>query len=347
LPPTGVTPEVPVVPRPPIAVLPPGQRDGSTAGSPAVLAASVPCAGRVAGPDGVAGEQAGPCVAPDGTPENEVPLTPGRDLVAKSDWNAWADTRYLRIDDHRGRFENKARNGTLTVGFDRLIDSGIAAGIMASLFDGTNRRFSGFVSLDSTGVLVGPYLSYRLSQAWSLFGSATIGTQRDEHRVVSLVGSGDALLYGANLNALGQYEVAESTFLRPRVGISYQHKDARSFALSGPVLGRSVRVDLDRQSSDSMIAEASLEVNSILRGEKDRLFVPFIEAGIRYTHLWPEISGSTLTQVTGVDWQGILRLGGRALLGPTTQIEINASYQSIGVSNLDIWEAGIFVSHAF
>jgi hypothetical protein len=360
LPPTGVMPEVPVQPVPPIGTLPPtgvmpevpvvpetpGQRERVAAG-PALVAASVPCAGRSTGPDGATNNQAGPCVAPEEIPATEVPLTPGRDLVAVTEWNTWVDTRYLRINDQRGRFESKSRNGTLTIGVDRQFGSGVAAGVMAALFNGDSRRYAGFVTLDSTGVLVGPYLSYRLSPAWSLFASGTVGTQRDEHRVVSLAGTGDALLYGASVNALGQYEVAEATFLRPRAGISYQHKNARAFALSGPILGRAVRVELEGQASDSVVAEASLEANHAFRNEKGQLFVPFAELGARYTRLWPEAEPTNLTQATNVDWQGLVRLGGRALLGPYTQVELNVSYQSIGVSGLDIWEAALFVSHAF
>jgi hypothetical protein len=347
-PPTGVMPELPVDPSPPVGIVRPeiGSGEGAIRLS-GVLVPTPPCAGRVDESGRSDTAQLGPCAGPAENPGRQVPLTPGRDLVVDSPWNAWVDTRYLMINDRRGLAENKTRSGTLTLGTDRQVGDGLVAGGMLSLVQADNERFAGYVTQDTSAFMVGPYLSYRLSREWSVFASAMIGSQRDEHQVVSLSGDSNAMLYSLTANTQGQYEVATETFLRPKLGVSYQHNATRAFDLSGRVLGRTVQVDLAGQNSDSLIADASLEANTILHGEKDRLFVPFVEAGIRYTRLWPEASGTALTQVTGVDWQGILRLGGRALLGPTTQIEINASYQSIGVSNLDIWEAGIFVSHAF
>jgi hypothetical protein len=347
-PPTGVMPELPIDPSPPAGIVRPevGGSEGAARLS-VVIAPTHPCAGRVDESGSSDTAQLGPCAGPAETQDKQVPLTPGRDLVAESPWNAWIDTRYLTIKDQRGLFENKTRSGTITVGTDRQVGDGLVAGGMLSLIQADNERFAGYVTQDTSGFMVGPYLSYRLSREWSIFASAMIGSQRDEHQVVNLSGDSSAMLYSLTANTQGQYEVAPETFLRPKLGVSYQHNATRAFGLSGRVLGREVQVDLAGQNTDSLIADASLEANTILHGEKDRLFVPFVEAGIRYTRLWPEASGSALTAVSGVDWQGILRVGGRALLGQTTQIEINASYQSIGVSDLDIWEAGFFLSHAF
>ena len=347
-PPTGVMPELPINPSPPVGIVrPEGNGGEGNAGLRTTIAPTLPCAGRV-GESGLGDTaQLGPCAGPAETSEKQVPLTPGRDLVAESPWNAWIDTRYLTIKDQRGLSESKTRGGTITLGTDRRVGDGLVAGGMLSLMQTENERFTGYVTQDTSGFMLGPYLSYRLSDEWSLFASATIGSQRDEHKVVSLSGDSSATLYALTANTQGQYEVGTETYLRPKLGFSYQHNAARAFDLSGRWLGQALKVDLAGQNTDSLIADASLELNSILRGEKERLYMPFVEAGVRYTRLWPEVSGSALKAVSGVDWQGILRVGGRALLGSTTQIELNASYQSIGVSNLDIWEAGFFVSHAF
>ncbi|WP_303560981.1 autotransporter outer membrane beta-barrel domain-containing protein [Uliginosibacterium sp. 31-12] len=352
LPPDGITPSVPVRPTPPIAVLPPeglqperppAQRPDQ--GMPLVM--TLPCHGQASAQIDASAQRLDPCSAPEQQTNTQVPLTPGRDLLEDSLWNSWADARALRTKDQRSGFESSSRSGTLTFGVDRQVHSGLAIGIMASALDAESRRYSGSVTQESSGFSVGPYLSQRISEHWSLFGSMGLGYQRDDHQVVSLSGEANVRLFSASLNAQGQHALSEESFLRPRIGLSYQHTKTDSFMLAGQILGQSVSVGLDAQQSESWSAESSFEINREIRRGKDQLYVPFAEFGARYTKQWPNSASSNVLQSDYAEWLGFVRLGGRVSLGARTQIELNASYQSIGVSKLDSWEAGLFLSHAF
>jgi hypothetical protein len=76
--------------------------------------------------------------------------------------------------------------------------------------------------------------------------------------------------------------------------------------------------------------------------------MPYVEAGVRYNCDWQNghcITGDGYSNQPR--WQGLARVGGRALIGKATQVELSASYQGLGVQKYDAWEATLFFSHSF
>ncbi|MBK9447618.1 MAG: autotransporter domain-containing protein [Betaproteobacteria bacterium] len=355
-PPTGIMPELPIAPQPPIGVLPPtgltpevpltekSREAGRMAMSEGTMS---PCQGGRVDPNGAGVPALGACAPMKADNLREPPLTPGRDLVEDSPWNTWVDTHYSHIDNRRGIALDKTRSGALSMGIDRYVGDGVAAGGMVSFTRSRNENYWGYLKQDSNGVLIGPYASFRLADNWTLFGSVSVGVEKDDYRVVTVSGSSDSMLYAFAMNAQGQYELATDVFARPKLGISYQHKRMDDYKLSGLIAGTNQQVKVGGANTDTAIAEATMELNWLERTSTS-VFMPYVEAGVRYNCDWQNghcITGDGYSNQPR--WQGLARVGGRALIGKATQVELSASYQGLGVQKYDAWEATLFFSHSF
>lgn len=269
-----------------------------------------------------------------------APLTPGRDLLAPSEWNAWADLQYLHSDNRRGFSPLEGEGSTLSLGADRLLNPELSLGFMLTLSKQNAEAFRGALSSDADSVLAGPYLAYALNSHWSLFANVLAGRVSHDYQLLSLQGDSSATKYSASLNLQGEYALDERNLIRPKFGISYNKEAAKSYQLSGVLLGKSLQVVVDDQRHESGQMQASAEYNTRLQTQQGQVFVPYLEAGVLYNYLQPN-------QSLNPDWQGLVRAGVRTLAGQSWQLDVSASYQSLGVSKLDVWDCKLFVSHAF
>ena len=269
-----------------------------------------------------------------------APLTPGRDLVPESPWNAWADTSYMRTRNQRGVADVSDRTGALTVGADRRISDRMSAGVMLSINDQRTESLWGYVTADANGWLIGPYAAYQLSQSWSLFGGASVGEVRRDHKVLTLNGNNTALQYSLMVNAQGEYPVGGDVVARPKLGISYLNENSRDYLLGGSVLGAPVRILVDGVRRESGEIQGSVELNRRLKTEGQKFAVAYVEVGA---------IGNYMRQDNSLDprWQGLLRGGFRMLAAKSLQIDLSASYRSLGVSDLSIWDMRLFAAYAF
>jgi outer membrane autotransporter protein len=272
------------------------------------------------------------------------PATPGRDLVEETRWNSWADARFTQSKDQRHLLSETSHGGTLSLGADRLLDDGLVAGGMISLSSNEAKRFSGDVKTEDSGFMFGPYFSYPISAEWSIFASASIGQLETHHRVLSLQGKSEAAQLALALNAQGQYPLSETSYVRPKFGVSYLHQQSDRYQLRGPIQGQQIQVELKNSRLDTLTAQSSVEFNWVLSTSAGSVFMPFLEAGLLYTQQNRQQYAFSNSED---GWQGSARLGLRALSGPSTQVEMSSSYQSIGINDLDSWELQLFISHAF
>jgi hypothetical protein len=343
LPPTGITPTVPVNPEPLPVVVP----DPATLAAGNQAAMATPCAGgRI---DGTDLRASGDCNATrwvDG--ESVEPYTPGRYLVEPSLWNAWADVRYTNSRDERNNLDLESDAGTLTVGVDRLFDDRLAIGVQASINDSESESRSRTIEVEGNGITFGPYLSYGLSEQWSLLFALDFGVLDRDVTLLNVSGQQDASQYSGSLELQGQYAL-ESVMLRPWGLVSFTRSEGDAFALEGDVLGQPVTIRLPGTQADGSLVEVGLEASWLHELRNGKRLLPYVEAAARYSQLnsdsFLQLGGNLESTVD--DWNGTLRGGARLLAGGTTMLELGAAYQSLGQSELDVWEFFFFVSHGF
>lgn len=270
----------------------------------------------------------------------QAPLTPGRDLPDESLWNVWVDPHYIYTSNRRGFSDVEEKTHSLGMGVDRRINADLAIGILLNINDLQTESFDGNITTDGTSYNLGPYLAYQLSPAWSLFANATIGTANMEREVLMFKGDGDSTSYGGNINLYGDYPLTEQTHVRPKLGINYQKEDIEDFTLKGRVASFYLEPEIEGSRQESGQALATVELNTLFVGAGNQVYRPYVEVGTYYNYLQDKNS-------IYPEWQGVFRGGLRALLGTHTQIDASLGYESIGVSGLDVWDIGLFISHGF
>ena len=356
LPPSGLMPTLPGGVTPPIGTLPPDALVPGTpdAGELRLAASSVE----------PAGVRCPPGTAPELTTETrrcralseqysaqsnggEFPITPGRELLDDTQWNSWVDTSYMRIRDRRDNQDVDGTGGVLLLGTDRRVGDAMVAGMMVSLENSRTDAYGGEQQIDVNGFMVGPYMAYQLTPVWSLYANFNIGQFNQDQELSTLSGSGDLQRYALTLNAEGQYAVDE-VYLRPKILLSYLHSNNEAYELAGAIEGQAIHLRLPEDSYNTGSLQPSLEVSRQINFNNGSVFVPYAEVGISYAFERPDAPELYLT---GTDepsrFSGMMRLGARTLVGESSMLDFNSSYQSIGTPGLDVWEAEVLFSHGF
>jgi outer membrane autotransporter protein len=238
--------------------------------------------------------------------------------------------------------------GTLTVGVDRLFDDRLAIGVQASINDSESEARSRTIEIEGNGVTFGPYLSYGLSQQWSVLLALDLGVLDRDVTLLNVSGEQDVNQYSGSLEFQGQYGF-ESVMLRPFGLLSYTRSEGDAFALKGDVLGQPVDIRLPATQADGSLVEIGLEASWLHQLSNGKRLLPYVEATARYSQVNSDsdlqLGGNPESTVD--DWSGTLGGGARLLAGGTTMLQLGAAYQSLGQSELYVWEVFFFVSHGF
>ena len=356
LPPT--TPLTPMLPggvAPPIAVLPPpGETSVPTAPGNAspTQAVATKVSTKTICPEGrlpvtnTAGQVLG-CALP--SYFDEVPLTEGRDLVEINPWNLWVDSNNLSINDQRNNTDIQGKTYSLSMGVDRLINNNFVAGMQVAGTRTNSTGFQGDLTSNTSGFLVGPYASVRITPAWSLYGSFGIGQQTSTTQILSLSGTSKSTQYNFALQAEGQYALTEDVLARPKVQLSQTQVSGNNYLLSGTIANTAIALNMTNDAYKFGIVQPSLEINKLIP-IGGTYIMPYVEAGVFYQYARPQggqILTSNLTYADTSPWGGIARVGTRALIEKATMAKLEFSYQSIGIANLNIWGLQLFLSHSF
>ena len=357
LPVTPITPTVPGGVTPPIGTLPDipptggGTPEYERTGSAIVrpLVPPQPCRGVRPENTSTIG-QLSDCSTP--VAENQagkLPPTPGRELVKPADWNTWVDGRVSRLSDQRDGMDTHGNSSAITIGLDRTVSSDLVAGLQLSLMRADGKSFEGDLRTDSTAYSIGPYLSWNVSPDWLIYGAVGFGRQSVETSVLSLNGTSDSGQYSLSLQAEGQYALG-SVIARPKIQLSHTYTNGDSYQLQGIVLDTPITLNMRNASFNYGVALSSLEINRTFDLGDNRLVMPYIEAGVYYEYARPQ-SGQHLTgslaYAESSPWGGVLHAGVRSLFGTSTMASLELGYQSLGVTDLSIWEFQLLVSHAF
>lgn len=276
-----------------------------------------------------------------------MPITPGRDLLDDTQWNSWVDTSYMRIRDRRENQDIDGTGGVLLLGTDRRVGDAMVAGMMISMENSRTDAYGGEQQIDVNGFMVGPYMAYQLTPVWSLYANFNIGHFNQDQELSTLSGSGDVQRYALTLNAEGQYAVDE-VYLRPKILLSYLHSNNEAYELEGAIEGQAIHLRLPEDSYNTGSLQPSLEISRQISFSNGSVFVPYAEVGISYAFERPD---ATELYLAGTDepsrFSGMMRLGARTLVGESSMLDFNSSYQSIGTPGLDVWEAEVLFSHGF
>ncbi len=367
----GVMPELPMGVKPPVGVLPPNPPvTGVTPELPTVAAKE----GRVDLPATGQAKVIQPCVMQQDTDiatpsdidrsvncvgvqlqatldndQSSAPLTDGREFGLDTEWNVWADSRYTDIKDERNDLDLRGQSGSVSVGLDRRLDSGLIAGLMLGANRSTSEVFDGAMRVESNGFTVGPYVAYPVSANWVLDGALLFGQSNNSQRLLVLNGDFVTNSYSVSANANGQYALGEA-FVRPRVGISYSHNRTESYDLKG----RLGQLDLVLENAKNQFnigsLDSAIEVTRVYRTDQGTPIMPFGELSLSYAFARAndgKVMTGDLSTVETSPWVGGAKIGVRSMLSRSTTFETSAAYLSLGQGGLSVWELRLFFGHAF
>jgi hypothetical protein len=278
----------------------------------------------------------------------EVPLTPGREVDARTEWNVWADARYNLSSDERFGRDVDTDTGTVAFGVDRRLDVDFVAGLMMTAEDSQTEGFGGALEFDTTGLSIGPYIGYRINPEWALDASLSYGGYDNSSRILVLRGDYDSTRLSSMVNLNGLFVTEESVRVRPKVSISYTRTRNEAHPMHLGNTGLSLNVA--KVTSSSGVASFSSEFSKAHFDERGRLTQPSLEIGVDYEFDRPG-DGKVLSRNLAFEktspWSGSVRLGLLSELSGSTFLKFDLGYLSIGQGHLNEWELGLFLSHQF
>ena len=277
-----------------------------------------------------------------------VPITPGREYDVDSRWNVWADLRTSRVDDDRFGRDGETDTGTLAVGADRRLRADLVLGLMATFEDSDSDLFGRAMEFDTDGMSVGPYVGYRLAEAWALDVSLTVGRYDNDTRILVLEGDHDTDRYSLMANLNGQFVAGDDVRIRPRVSLSYVESRHEAHTMRLGNTGRSVRFGTETTSLGTLTA--TTEITRTFVRDSGLVTEPSLELGISYefdrTNDGDVLSRRLVFEEVS-PWSGSVRAGVQAQLSESAFVRVDLGYLSLGQNNYDTWELGAFLSYLF
>lgn len=281
--------------------------------------------------------------------QDEVSITPGRELIAPTRWNAWSTVTGLVVDDSRFGRDFQTLSGTAAFGADRKITDNTVAGLSVSFETIDTDGFNSNLQIDTQGVEIGPYVAMRLSQHWAVDGSLSYGFSTSQSDISVLDGDYVSHEFGATFSVHGQYTLSEIQ-VRPKATLSFNRVFSDSYDLSGTILNQYVSVPISGNAASLGTLELSTEISREFDLGNGRIIQPYVEAGAVYEYLRPndgKILDGNLNQVTPSAWSFTLRGGATALIANNVTLDASGGYLSFGQANLDVFEGKLRLAIGF
>ncbi|MEE4012339.1 autotransporter domain-containing protein [Roseibium sp. FZY0029] len=363
LPPSGGGTGAPGTVTPPIGTLPPGNRNPAQPSVPAGVVPVRRADGQVISycidPRSIE-EAQGPSEQAFCTREqlwaagrlqaqNEVPITPGRELIEPTLWNAWSTVTGVYSDDRRFGRDFQTLSGTAALGADRKLTENITGGISVTFETIDTNGFNSNLKIDTQGFEIGPYVAVRLSQHWAVDGSLSYGFSTSQSDISVLSGDYTTHELGATFSVHGQYALSDIQ-VRPKATMTFNRVFSDGYDLNGTILNRAVSVPISGNAASLGTIELSTEISRQFTLQDGLLIQPYVEAGAVYEYLRPndgKILDDELNFVTASAWSFTLRGGATALLAENVTLDAKGGYLSLGQNGLDVWEAQLRVAIGF
>lgn len=279
---------------------------------------------------------------------SSVPITRGREFVKKPLWNLWADARNYNFTDNRNNLDLSGNTANFTVGADHLVNNKLVGGVMLTKTGGRSSSFDDTWKSNSYGWNLAGYFGYLASKHWAIDGTLGYGQFKNENDISVLTGKYTMQTYSANITGTGQYSLGAMQ-LRPKPAIYYTNFHNSSYNLNAIINGTGIIIPIETSNFNLGVSELALEASLPFVTSKGKVIVPYIELGVDYLFARPNggrmLSGD-LTMVSTSPWNGIARIGARALITKSLFVEAAASYLSIGQPGLRIWEERLYLSYA-
>ncbi|SDE76161.1 autotransporter outer membrane beta-barrel domain-containing protein, partial [Ruegeria marina] len=341
IPPTGVTPEVPVSPSRPVIVAPVERSEKASQTS-----AARPDDQCTSPPNGKLDERiCDPFVAHPSSYLGTPPLTTGRALEAPREWNIWTQVSSLGSQDDRGRFSSDSNSWFLGVGVDKLVSTNAVVGIQLELDRSEITGLNGAFTRDSTGFSIGPYFSTLIHENWALGGLLSFGRVSTDFSLAGLEGEFDQSRFSASLSLDGQYQW-ENFLLRPSLQAVYSYVDGAQFNLAGNVGSVPVVIPTDVPSYSVLSIVPKIEISRpFING--GTIYEPFAEFGGVSARTNGSIPITGHSVYSDGSFNGTIKLGIRGRNSDSLFFEFELGYLSGFESNLDVFEVSAFLSYSF
>jgi outer membrane autotransporter protein len=261
----------------------------------------------------------------------------------------WAQTNFVNTSDRRFGLDMKGRATIFSTGLDRRLNDNVVVGTTVALQTSRTTGFGDFLTSESNGFSIGPYLAFRLSRQWAVDASLTYGRSRNELDLTVVSGNFSPETFSGAVNLHGQYNIADVN-VRPKFSLFYSHIRSEAYDMNGIIFGFPIDVTLPSSKLNYGITEVSTEINRIFNLGKGAYIMPYAELALRYDFERPndgEMLTGNLTVATPSPWAGSARAGFRMSIASAWLVEANAGYLSLGQNGLDIWEGRVRVSLGF
>jgi hypothetical protein len=281
--------------------------------------------------------------------QDDVPITPGRDLIEPTLWNAWSTVTGVYSDDRRFGRDFQTLSGTAAFGADRKLTEDVVGGISVTFETIDTDGFNSTLKIDTQGFEIGPYVAARISQHWAVDGSLSYGFSRSQSDISVLSGDYNTHELGATFSVHGQYALSDIQ-VRPKATVTFNRVFSDSYDLSGTIRNRAVSVPISGNAASLGTVELSTEFSRQFTLQDGLLIQPYVEAGAVYEYLRPndgKILDDELNFVTASAWSFTLRGGATALLAENVTLDARGGYLSLGQNGLDVWEGQLRVAIGF
>ncbi|MGX1497444.1 outer membrane autotransporter protein [Labrenzia sp. MBR-25] len=281
--------------------------------------------------------------------QEEVPITPGRDLIEPTLWNAWSTVTGVYSDDRRFGRDFQTLSGTAAIGADRKLTENLVAGVSVTFETIDTDGFNSTLKIDTQGFEIGPYVAVRISQHWAVDGSLSYGFANSQSDISVLSGEYNTHELGATFSVHGQYSLSEIQ-VRPKATVTFNRVFSDGYDLNGTILNRAVSVPISGNAASLGTIELSTEFSRQFTLQDGLLIQPYVEAGAVYEYLRPndgKILDDELNYVTASAWSFTLRGGATALLAENVTLDAKGGYLSLGQNGLDVWEGQLRVAIGF
>ncbi len=277
------------------------------------------------------------------------PLTPGREFAEQPLWNLTVDGTYTNTTDRRHGVDLDGYGANVTIGLDRLLTGTLVVGASLAVDYNHTTEFRGISRVESIGLTLSPYVAFEVLPHWTLDISPGFNWTDNDNKIGPLSANYSSWQYSGSVTATGEYSVF-GIALRPKLSAYYAHTENDVHDTTGTVRGIPLSFHSAASSFNFGVADVSVEVNRTFTTPAGIPLVPYIEVGASYEFERPndgKIMTKNLTLVDSTPWSGQVRIGVRAMITSHTFIEVKAAYLTLGVQDLNVWEAGLFLSHGF
>lgn len=289
--------------------------------------------------------------SPDDTTAISDPLQ--TDTPSEHAYTFWAETQYFDINDNRYNIDVSGTIAEIRFGLDRMVSDNLLIGIAGGVEKLESDGYGGTISVEQTGVFIGPYIGYRFGEmsVFDIWAGYTFG--EGESRISLLEGDFDADRVFVTANLTSQFSTENKINFRPKLSFYYGKTKVENYSLyldPEKYNGIGGRLSVDDFDANYGVLELSSEVNHMFKSSENTYTLPFFRLGISYAFERPNdgmLITPELTEEETSEVLGNCHIGVRMLMYKKFAIEVRAGYYGIGESDFDVLDGRLVLTYVF